>query len=71
MDMAIVIDIMSDGVNDTTFVTVKVTVDAEGKAEFNAFTLSKQCMEMVAEGGEDLGINEFGDRFRLRWQASV
>ncbi|GMH97935.1 hypothetical protein TrST_g4432 [Triparma strigata] len=44
----------ADGVEDTTFVTVKVTVDAEGKAEFNAFTLSKQAMEMVAEGALEL-----------------
>lgn len=36
----------ADGVEDTTFVTVKVTVDSDGQAEFNAFTLSKQAMEV-------------------------
>jgi len=44
----------ADGVEDTTFVTVKVTVDSDGQAEFNAFTLSKQAMEMVAEGALEL-----------------
>jgi len=40
----------AQGVEDTSFVTVKATVDSEGKAVFDAFQVSKQAMEMCAEG---------------------
>jgi len=38
------------GVNDTTFVTVKVTMNDQGEMISEAYQVSKQCMEMVAEG---------------------
>lgn len=34
---------------------VQVTADADGNASFDAFQVSKQCMEMVAEGALDIG----------------
>jgi len=40
----------AEGVADTTFVTVKVTVDEANQIVVEAFQVSKQCMEMVAEG---------------------
>mmetsp|Transcript_23524 Transcript_23524/g.48950 ORF Transcript_23524/g.48950 Transcript_23524/m.48950 type:complete len:459 (+) Transcript_23524:199-1575(+) len=42
------------GVGDTSFMTIKCTCNEEGNATFDAFTLSKQCMEMVAEGALEL-----------------
>ncbi|CAM9848331.1 unnamed protein product [Pylaiella littoralis] len=47
----------ADGINDTPFVTVKVTAEEDGNAHFDAFQVSKQCMEMVAEGALDVGEN--------------
>lgn len=47
----------ADGINDTPFVTVKVTADEDGSAHFDAFQVSKQCMEMVAEGALEVGEN--------------
>jgi nuclear protein localization family protein 4 len=38
------------GIEDTPFVTVRVTVDEGGQSTVEAFQVSKQCMEMVAEG---------------------
>lgn len=50
----------ADGVNDTPFVTVKVTLDDEGNSHFDAYQVSRQCMEMAAEGAleyhEDPGV---------------
>lgn len=40
----------ADGVNDTPFITVRVTLDEKSQAHVDAFQVSKQCMEMVAEG---------------------
>jgi len=40
----------ASGVNDTTFVTVKVTMNDQGEMISEAYQVSKQCMEMVAEG---------------------
>lgn len=34
---------------------MQVTADADGNASFDAFQVSKQCMEMVAEGALDMG----------------
>ena len=49
----------AEGLNDTNFVTVKCTVNEEGHANFDAFQISKQCMEMAAEGALEEG-NEPG-----------
>jgi len=39
-----------DGVNDTTFITIKVTLDIEtNKPHCDGWQVSKQCMAMVAE----------------------
>ncbi len=52
---------------NTPFVTVKVTVDTEGKTHFEAFQVSKQAMEMTAEGalyvGENPGHCYINDQF--------
>ena len=40
----------ADGVNETPFVTVRVSVAETGEASFEAYQVSKQCMAMVAEG---------------------
>eukprot|EP00640_Fibrocapsa_japonica_P001471 CAMPEP_0113944174 /NCGR_PEP_ID=MMETSP1339-20121228/30681_1 /TAXON_ID=94617 /ORGANISM="Fibrocapsa japonica" /LENGTH=415 /DNA_ID=CAMNT_0000949261 /DNA_START=206 /DNA_END=1453 /DNA_ORIENTATION=+ /assembly_acc=CAM_ASM_000762 len=57
----------ANGINDTPFVTVKVTQDEEGNAHFDAFQVSKQCMEMVAEGaleaGDDPGVATINGTF--------
>eukprot|EP00591_Stephanopyxis_turris_P003398 CAMPEP_0195517380 /NCGR_PEP_ID=MMETSP0794_2-20130614/10628_1 /TAXON_ID=515487 /ORGANISM="Stephanopyxis turris, Strain CCMP 815" /LENGTH=404 /DNA_ID=CAMNT_0040646177 /DNA_START=353 /DNA_END=1567 /DNA_ORIENTATION=+ len=45
----------AEGVNPTPFVSVKVTVGTDGNASFEAFQMSKQCMEMVAEGALEVG----------------
>lgn len=38
------------GIEDTPFVTVRVTVDEDSQSTVEAFQVSKQCMEMAAEG---------------------
>jgi len=38
----------------TPFVTIKVTVGPDGNAVVDAFQVSRQCMEMVAEGALDV-----------------
>jgi len=43
------------GVERTPFVTVKVTVGDDGNASFEAFQVSRQCMEMVAEEALEVG----------------
>lgn len=57
----------ASGVADTPFVTVKVTLNEEGLAVFEAFQVSKQCMEMVAEGvlevSKDLGCCSVNETF--------
>ncbi len=45
------------GIEPTPFVTVKVTVGDDGKVSFEAFQVSKQCMEMVAEEALTIGEN--------------
>jgi nuclear protein localization family protein 4 len=45
------------GVEPTPFVTVKVTVGDDGNVSFEAFQVSKQCMEMVAEEALTVGEN--------------
>eukprot|EP00968_Pinguiococcus_pyrenoidosus_P021130 scaffold2679_cov251-Pinguiococcus_pyrenoidosus.AAC.2 len=47
----------AEGVGDTPFVTVKVTCDAEGRALVEGYQVSKQAMEMVAEGALEIGEN--------------
>lgn len=37
------------------FGVVQVTVEPDGNAHFDAFQVSKQCMEMVAEGALEVG----------------
>jgi NPL4 family len=49
--------IAAQGATETPFVTVKVTVNSEGKAEFDAFQVSLQCMEMAAEGVLEIDTN--------------
>jgi nuclear protein localization family protein 4 len=54
-------------VEETPFVTVKVTVGDDSNVSFEAFQVSRQCMEMVAEGalcvGENPGFCEVNDTF--------
>ena len=64
--------VAADGLSDTNFVTVKCTVNEEGHASFDAFQLSKQCMDMVAEGALEEGsepgwcqVNEVRNEGRL------
>eukprot|EP00566_Odontella_aurita_P012646 CAMPEP_0113572206 /NCGR_PEP_ID=MMETSP0015_2-20120614/25969_1 /TAXON_ID=2838 /ORGANISM="Odontella" /LENGTH=495 /DNA_ID=CAMNT_0000475219 /DNA_START=141 /DNA_END=1628 /DNA_ORIENTATION=- /assembly_acc=CAM_ASM_000160 len=45
------------GVEQTPFVTVKVTVGDDGNVSFEAFQVSRQCMEMVAEEALQVGPN--------------
>merc|ERR1711983_268189 len=39
----------ADGVEPTPFVTVKVTIGEDGNVSFEAYQVSLQCMQMVAE----------------------
>ena len=45
------------GIEPTPFVTVRVTVGDEGNVVVEAFQVSLQCMEMVAEEALDVGPN--------------
>eukprot|EP01082_Thalassiosira_pseudonana_P011839 g10412.t1 g10412 contig4:1829718-1831352(+) len=45
------------GIEATPFVTVRVTVDDDGNVVVEAFQVSLQCMEMVAEEALDVGPN--------------
>lgn len=47
----------AEGVEETPFVTVKVTAGDDGNVSFEAFQVSKQCMEMVAEEALEVGEN--------------
>jgi len=47
----------ADGVNKTPFVTIKVTLNDQGHVEVDAFQVSQQCMEMVAEEALEVGDN--------------
>ena len=40
----------ADGVAETPYVSVRVTVNEKGEANFEAYQVSQQCMAMVAEG---------------------
>lgn len=40
----------AQGIEDTPFVTMKLTIDETNQIMVEAFQVSKQCMEMVAEG---------------------
>ena len=45
------------GIEPTPFVTVRVTVDDDGNVVVEAFQVSLQCMEMVAEEALEVGPN--------------
>jgi nuclear protein localization protein 4 homolog len=47
----------ADGIEETPFVTVRVTVGDDGNVIMEAFQVSKQCMEMVAEEALLVGEN--------------
>lgn len=47
----------AQGVEETPFVTVRCTVGDEGQVIVEAFQVSLQCMEMVAEEALDIGPN--------------
>lgn len=47
----------AEGVEETPFVTVKVTAGDDGNVSFEAFQVSRQCMEMVAEEALEVGEN--------------
>ena len=47
----------AQGVEETPFVTVRCTVGDEGNVIVEAFQVSLQCMEMVAEEALDIGPN--------------
>jgi nuclear protein localization family protein 4 len=55
------------GVGDTPFVTLKLTIDEASQIMVEAFQVSQQCMEMVAEGvitpGSNLGSVAVNDTF--------
>jgi nuclear protein localization family protein 4 len=55
------------GVAESLFVTVKVTIDQENKPLIDAWQISKQGLEMVAEGAidvsTDLGRSQVNDTF--------
>lgn len=57
----------ADGAKETPFVTVKVTAGDDGNVSFEAFQVSKQCMEMVVEEalmvGENPGFCYVNDTF--------
>ena len=40
----------AQGINDTQFVTIKVTINEKHEMVSEAYQISQQCMEMVAEG---------------------
>lgn len=44
----------ADGVKPTSFVTIKVGKEEDGSNVFEAFQMSLQCMEMVAEGALEI-----------------
>jgi hypothetical protein len=45
------------GLNDTSFVTLKVTINEKHEMVSEAYQISKQAMEMVAEGVLQPSIN--------------
>lgn len=47
----------ASGVNDTPFVTIKVTQGEDGLVSVEAFQVSQQCMSMVAEEALEIGEN--------------
>ena len=47
----------AEGVGDTPYVTLMVSCDEDGQATFEGYQVSKQCMEMVAEGVLEVGEN--------------
>ena len=61
--------IAAEGINETPFVTVKVTLDAKtGMPIAEGFQVSKQAMEMAAEGAievhpSNLGMSKVNDTF--------
>ena len=48
----------ADGVAETPYVSVRVTVNEKGEANFEAYQVSQQCMAMVAEGALQGGTRE-------------
>jgi nuclear protein localization protein 4 homolog len=44
----------ADGIEDTNFITVKCTLNEEGKPDAEGYQVNKQCMELVAEVERDL-----------------
>lgn len=44
----------AQGINDTSFVTVKVTLTEDDEVNVSACQVSKQCMEMAAEGALEI-----------------
>jgi nuclear protein localization family protein 4 len=46
------------GVEETPFVTVKVTKGEDGNVSFEAFQVSQQCMAMVAEEALEIGTDQ-------------
>ena len=48
----------ADGVAETPYVSVRVTVNEKGEANFEAYQVSQQCMAMVAEGALRGGTRE-------------
>lgn len=47
----------AEGVEETPFVTVKVTTGEDGNVSVEAFQVSQQCMAMVAEEALEIGPN--------------
>ena len=54
--------VAGQGAAETAFVTVKASVNASGNAHFEAFQVSVQCMEMVAEGALHIADNPGSSR---------
>ena len=47
----------AEGVEETPFVTVKVTTEEDGNVSVEAFQVSQQCMAMLAEEALEIGPN--------------
>lgn len=65
----------AQGVNDTSFVTVKVTLTPEDEVDVYACQVSKQCMEMAAEGALEIskhpGNCHVNDTFTVKVELKV
>jgi len=61
--------ICADGIEDTPFVTVKVTLNEKLEVHIDGFQVTKQCMEMVAESvltvSQNLGFTKINPTYTV------